>query len=83
MGSYSGFNNRYRYKGVGEYQRWTQPKPRTPLQQADYDYNIAVGNVVHWEKKKEEAYEAYQAELAKANANKCECDLCPTCGKEK
>ncbi len=57
---------------------WIQ---RSPLQQADYDYNVAVSNEIHWERQKKKAFKRYEAELAKAN--KCRCERCPTCGKEK
>jgi hypothetical protein len=54
---------------------------KTPLQRAEYDYNIARSNAEWWAKKKDREYEKYKKVLEEAG--KCNCNVCPTCGKEK
>ncbi len=53
--------------------------PKTPLQQAESDYNIACGEAKWWKKKADREYKKFKAELEKQN----NCQCCPTCGKEK
>ena len=54
---------------------------RSPLQQAEYDNNVAESNAKYWKEEKEKTLLRYNAALAKAN--KCKCNRCPDCGKEK
>jgi hypothetical protein len=69
-----------RYKEHGVW--WTSPgvraaSQRTSLQQADYEYNLAVSNEIYWGDKKDEAFKKYKAELEKADAT---CTCCPKHG---
>jgi hypothetical protein len=54
----------------------------SPKQIASKDFQYAQRLELEWNRKKKAAYKRYKDAIAD-EAGKCQCDICPQCGKEK